>query len=199
MLIDKKREEMYNNCRTRKKAIDKKMAVIRAILVIPPLLIFAFTAVEIVMSMVGDAAILATGAGLYGYQVMGTSAFYILDLICCAALAAVGIGIVFFEADYFVRKGVILYAVLAALFFILLFVSSYTSLLTYAVLAIIGIPLTIWAKRLIAENDRMKMLDGYPHFNPMLMKHTDVPFVPPTKEELDEMSADERIMYERGH
>ncbi len=199
MLIDKKREEMYNNCRIRKKAIDKKIMIIRAILVIPPLLIFAFTAVEIVMSMVGDAAILATGAGLYGYQVMGTSGFYILDLICCAALAAVGIGIVFLEMDYIVKKGVILYAVLAALFFILLFISGYTSVLTYAILSVIGIPLTIWAKKLIAENDRMKMLDGYPHFNPLLMKHTDVPFVPATSDELDEMSADERIMYEREH
>ena len=199
MLIDKKREEMYYNCRMRKKAIDKKIMIIRGLLVIPPLLIFASTVIDIIMSMVGDAAVLATGAGLYGYEVVGTSAFYILDLICCAALAAVGIGIVFFEADFFVRKGVVLYAVSAVLFFILLFVFSYTSLLTYAILAIIGIPLTIWAKKLIAENDRMKMLDGYPHFNPALMKHTDVPFTPPTKEELDKMSAEDRIMYEREH
>lgn len=199
MLIDKKREEMYNNCRIRKKAIDKKIMIIRAILVIPPLLIFAFTAVEIVMSMVGDAAVLATGAGLYGYQVMGTSAFYILDIICCAVLAAIGIGIVFFETDFMVKNGVALYAASIALFFILLFVFSYTSLLTYAILAIIGIPLTIWAKKLIAEDRKMKMLDGYPHFNPMLMKHTDVPFTPATSEELEGMSADERIMYEREH
>lgn len=199
MLIDKKREEMYYNCRMRKKAIDKKIMVIRAILVILPLLIFASIVIDIIMSMVGDAAILATGAGLYGYEVMGTSGFYILDLICCAVLAAIGIGIVFFEADFMVKNGVALYAASIALFFILLFVFSYTSLLTYAILAIIGIPLTIWAKKLIAENDRMKMLDGYPHFNPMLMKHTDVPFTPPTKEELDEMSAEDRIMYEREH
>jgi len=199
MLIDKKREEMYYNCRMRKKAIDKKIMVIRAILVIPPLLIFASTVIDIIMSMVGDAAILATGAGLYGYEVMGTSVFYILDLICCAVLAAIGIGIVFFEADFMVKNGVALYAACIALFFILLFVFSYISLLTYAILAIIGIPLTIWAKKLIAENNRMKMLDGYPHFNPLLMKHTDVPFTPPTKEELDEMSAEDRIMYEREH
>lgn len=199
MLIDKKREEMYYNCRMRKKSIDKKIAVIRAVLVIPPLLIFAFTVVDILMSMVGEAAILATGAGLYGYEVVGTSFLYMLDLVCCAALAAIGIGIVFLEADFMVKKGVALYAALAGLFLILLLVSGYIPVLTYFILALIGIPFTLWAKGLIAEDKKMSALDGYPHFNTTLMKHTDVPFTPPSQEEIDGMSPDERIMYEREH
>ncbi len=199
MLIDKKREEMYYNCRMRKKAIDKKIMIIRAILVVPPILIFAFTAIEIVMSMLGDAAILATGAGLYGYAVVGTSAFYMLDIIGCVILGAIGIGLSFLEAEFFIKNGIIMYTVSGVFFLILLFVFGYLPVLTYTILSGIGIPLTIWCRKLIAQDRKMSKLDGYPHFNPLLIKHTDKPFAPPTKEEFDGMTPDERIMYEREH
>lgn len=199
MLIDKKREEMYFNCRMRKKAIDKKMAVIRAILFTPPALILISTVIDIAMSLMGDAAILATGAGLYGYEVMGTSPMYLLDIICSGALIAMALGVSFFGTEYLLQKSPYIYSGLIVLFFILLLVSGYVPMITFALLAAIAIPLSVWNKKLVAEEKEMRTLDGYPHFNPALIKHTDTPFVPATKDELDEMSAEDRIMYEREH
>lgn len=199
MLIDKKREEMYFNCRMRKKDIDKKMAVIRAILFIPPALILIGAVIDIAMSVLGDAAILATGAGLYGYEVMGTSPMYLLDIICSGALIAMALGVSFFGTEYLMQKSPYIYSGLVVLFFILLLVSGYVPMTIFALLAAIAIPLSIWNKKLAAEEREMRTLDGYPHFNPALIKHTDTPFVPATKDELDEMSAEDRIMYEREH
>ena len=199
MLIDKKREEMYFNCRMRKKDIDKKMAVIRAILFIPPALILIGAVIDIAMSLLSDAAILATGAGLYGYEVAGTSPMYLLDIICSGALIAVALGVSFFGTEYLLQKSPYIYSGLVVLFFILLLVSGYVPMTIFALLAAIAIPLSVWNKKLVAEEKEMRTLDGYPHFNPALIKHTDTPFVPATKDELDEMSAEDRIMYEREH
>ena len=199
MLIDKKREEMYFNCRMRKKKLDKNLAIVRAILIVPPVLLFISTAVDIIMSMLGDAAVLATGAGLYGYTVIGTSALYLLDLIICAGLALLAACLTIFRTEAVLQRGTLIYVGAAVIFMVLLIALDYTPMLIYLILAIIGIPVSIFNKKLIEEDVRMSTLDGYPHFDSSLIKHTDVPFVPPSKEELDNMTPDERIMYERTH
>lgn len=199
MLIDKKREEMYFNCRMRKKKLDKNLAIVRAILIVPPVLLFISTAVDIIMSMLGDAAVLATGAGLYGYEIVGTSAIYLLDLIICAGLAALAACLTIFRTEYVLQRGVWIYVGAAVILMILLLTLDYPILLIYLLLAIIGIPVSIFNKKLIEEDVRMSTLDGYPHFDSSLIKHTDVPFVPASQEELDNMTPDERIMYERTH
>ncbi len=200
MLIDKKREEMYFNCRMRKKNLDKKMAVIRAILIVPPLLLFISIAGSVVMSMLGDAAVLATGVGLYGvYDSNGPSILTLLDLIITAAMAFFAVCLTIFRTEFVVAKAVLIYSSAAFALLLLMFVTDYIPLLIYALLAVIAIPLSIWNKKLFAEDDRMSMLDGYPHFDTSLMRHNDVPFTPATRNELDGMSADERIMYEREH
>lgn len=200
MLIDKKREEMYYNCRMRKKKLDYKFAVVRAVLIIPPLLIFAGTVLDIVMSMIGDAAVLATGVGLYGvYDSNGPSILSLLDLIITAAMTLFAVCLTIFRTEYALKKAVPIYIFAAFACLVLLFVLDYIPMSIYFILSAIGIPAAIFNKKLIEEDNRMSMLDGYPHFNPLLIKHTDTPFVPPTQEELDGMSADERIMYEREH
>lgn len=200
MLIDKKREEMYFNCRMRKKKLDYKLAVVRAILIVPPLLLFVSIVVDIIMSMVGDAAVLATGAGLYGvHDSNGPPVILLLDIIITAGMALFAIFLTIFRNEFAMKKAVIVYSSAIAVCLLILFVFDYIPMLIYAILSFIAIPFSIWDKKLVEEDRRMSMLDGYPHFNPMLMKHTDVPFVPPSQEEFDEMSAEDRIMYEREH
>lgn len=200
MLIDKKREEMYFNCRMRKKKLDYKLAVVRAILIVPPLLLFVSIVVDIIMSMLGDAAVLATGAGLYGvHDSNGPPVILLLDIIITAGMALFAIFLTIFRNEFAMKKAVIVYSSATAVCLLILFVFDYIPMLIYAILSVIAIPFSIWDKKLVEEDRRMSMLDGYPHFNPMLMKHTDVPFVPPSQEEFDEMSAEDRIMYEREH
>lgn len=199
MLIDKKREEMYYNCRMRKKAIDTKMAVIRALLFIPPALILIGAIGDIAMAVLTDTTILMTGAGLYGYEVTGTSPMYLLDIISSGTLITISLCISFFRTDNIIRKSPYIYLILTILFLVLMFLSDYPLMLVCTALSATGIPLSVWNKKLIAEDNKMSTLEGYPHFNPLFMKNTDTPFVPATNEEIDGMSADERIMYEREH
>ena len=164
MLIDKKREEMYFNCRMRKKAIDKKTAVIRAILFIPPVLILASTVIDIAMSILGDAAILATGAGLYGYEVAGTSPMYLLDIICSGALIAMSLGISFFRTESLIQKSPFIYSGLALVILVLLLISDYSPLIIYVLLAAIAVPLSVWNKKLIAEEKNNEHSGRLPSF-----------------------------------
>ena len=164
MLIDKKREEMYFNCRMRKKAIDKKTAVIRAILFIPPVLILASTVIDIAMSILGDAAILATGAGLYGYKVTGSSPIYLLDIICSGALIAMSLGISFFRTESLIQKSPFIYSGLALVILVLLLISDYSPLIIYVLLAAIAVPLSVWNKKLIAEEKNNEHSGRLPSF-----------------------------------
>lgn len=58
----------------------------------------------------------------------------------------------------------------------------------------------IFFKRFYEENEMLKTLDGYPHFNVMLLNQNEEngKLVPKkSEEEIAQMSSDERLMYER--
>ncbi len=197
MLVDKKREKMYYECLERKKKLDRKLAAARGILLVPPLLLLIGLIIMLFMLMFSDIFVMAAGALIYGYQSKGASIVFLFDFIVYSGFALMAANLTVFRTKFFLDKCVIIYSAGICVSFLALIFFGYNPV--YLVLSVVSLLTGLWNRRLVAEDEKMSLLDGYPHFDPALMRHTDVPFVPPTKEELDGMTADERIMYEREH
>ncbi len=197
MLVDKKREDMYFKCLMHKKKLDRKLSIAKAIILVPSLLLLIGTVIFLIMLMFSDILVMGAGAIFYGYQSKGAPIPFFFDLIVFSGYIFLGINLTIFKTEFFLKKFPIIYASAIFVFFLSNIIFGYNPI--YLIIGIVSLLTALWNKKLIEEDNQMSTLDGYPHFNPTLMKHTDTPFVPPTKEELDEMSADERIMYEREH
>lgn len=200
MLNDKKRENMYFNCRMRKKEVDKKLRVVRAALLVPPALMLASAVIEIIMSTLGETVILVSGAAYaFGYDFVGIGLLPLFNIIISGAICFVVVNLTIFNSDWAKRSGIIIYSGGLIVFLIItLFFNLAFAFLFYIAYFAIGIAL-IWAfKQVKKEDDELSRLDGYPHFNSLLIKNTDEPYI--TKEDAgyEDMTPEERIMFERG-
>ena len=198
MLIDKKREKMFFQCRERKKKLDCKLAIAKAALIVPPILMLAGTILDVLLSFFGDTAILLTGAGLWGFKVAGSSIMNLIIILASAGLVLYAACLTIFK-DEKPRK--LIFTVYVAAFFIaLLFLIFFRAfdMAFFCAYSIFAIPVARWNESLLKIDEEMSTLDGYPHFNPMLMADNESPDKKVSAEEIDNMTPDERIMFERG-
>lgn len=199
MLNDKKRENMYFNCRIRKKKIDKQIWITRSGLLLPPLFMLISTIVGVVLSLLGDTAVLLTGAGTMGYQVMGTSITNLFTILMNVGICLFVAFLTVFDAEWARRFSYIIYAGGALIFFLLsAFFNAFTTFGFYFLYFGFGLLFIKLYKSLYAEDKKLSTLDGYPHFNSLLMKNNDEPEITPESANYDGMTPDERIMFERG-
>lgn len=198
MLIDKKQEKMFFQCRERKKKLDRKLAISKAALIVPPILMLAGTILDVLLSLFGDTAILLTGAGLWGSKVTGSSIMNLVIILASTALVIYAACLTIFK-DEKPRKlifTVYISTFLVALLF-LIFFKAY-DMAFFCAYAAFAIPIARWNESLLKIDKEMSTLDGYPHFNPLLMADNEFPDKKASAEEIDNMTPEERIMFERG-
>lgn len=197
MLTDPKLIKMFNQCHEHKKKLDKDRRWVRAAMFCPPVLIamgcflgMAFQAFNgFLQSMVGgrsgpDIPVLAFFAALLlGAFVAGetllensflievSAKFYTVAAIVCTVLAAVTLTLG-------TASGALLFGL--------------------AVYCVIALLLNMIFKRLYAENEMLRPLKGYPHFNPMMISDAELRETEtPDRKPLEELTPDERLMRER--
>lgn len=215
MLIDKKREKMFDNCRRIKMRLDKKLAAVRATLLVPPLLVGIVSAVIIAMYLFRAVLYLSSGALTQGAIAGGVNPIWFLNLLFCSFLAVFASLLTIFKNEKALKYYKTVYLLTACTAFVLALLTgipaavlaSKRSLLsnilsfleTFFVpicCALSIIPAEINSE-LIKKDMELSMLDGYPHFNPTLMRDNERAKKEISKEELEKMTPEERIMYER--
>lgn len=198
MLNDKKREKMYFNCRMRKKKIDKQIWLVRSALLIPPLYMLISSIVGVIISIFADTVILMTGAGLWGYQAMGSSISNLFTILMNGGICLFVAFLTVFDSEWARKFASIIYIFGAVGFFLISAVfNAFFSLSFYFLYFAFGIPLIMFYKSLYAEDKKLSVLDGYPHFNALLINDTDEAKITPEQAGYDDMSPEERIMFER--
>lgn len=197
MIIDPKLAKMFHQCHEHKMRLDKDRRWVRAAMFCPPVLIamgcFLGMALQafngFLQSMVGGRSgpnipVLAFFAALLlGLFVAGetllensflievSAKFYTVAAIVCTALAAVSLT---------------------------LGTASGALLIGLAIYCVIALLLNMIFKRLYAENEMLKPLKGYPHFNVLLMSEAELREAETSDgKPLEELTPDERLMRER--
>lgn len=197
MIIDKKRAAMYERCRERKRKLDKKIALVNGLLLLPPLVVAAVSLITIFLHLIRGTLAAVTMAHQWGFVDVPPGATLAIGLFGGLALAFFAACITVFrtpEALKFRIPILISGIMLGVLLCLLVFTKETAFIVVYSAFAI---PVSSWNERLFKMDEEMSLLDGYPHFNPMLIRHTETPYgakAAPT----DDMTPDERIMFERG-
>lgn len=198
MVTDKKLVLMYEQCRKHKKELDKRRYLIRAIMFMPPALTSILIFLSYVASLIAGAGIMLGGGSQTGG---GINPLVFIHALVVAVFAA---GEVVLETKDMIDVSHIFYpcAAIAALLFgaITGLTSNGIIFLVFLIYDILLCLVNIVFKSCYAENEMLRTLDGYPHFNVMLLSQNEEngKVVPKkSEEELAEMSEDERLMYER--
>ncbi len=193
MITDKKLINMYEQCRKHKRELDKRRYLLRAVMFMPPALASILIFLLYCASLLAGAAIMLGGGIQTG---SGISPFLFLHALAVGIFAA---GEVVLEEERFISVSHIFYAAAAVVSLIFGFLSTplFFIFCAYDILLCL---LNILFKRLREENEMLKTLDGYPHFDISLMADNDVDgkTVPrKSEQEIEAMTDDERLMYER--
>ncbi len=201
MITDKKMVNMYEQCRAHKRSLDKKRAAMRAVMFLPPAIACLSIFGSYLMSLISDFVIM-TGGGVQNGG--GINVFCFIHAFIMAVFAA---GEVVLEMKQLISVSHIAYPVASitamVLGCILLFFGDPISGIIFIVFSIYNLLMSIaniFFKRFYEENEMLKMLDGYPHFNVMLLNQNEEngKLVPKkSEEEITQMSADKWLMYER--
>lgn len=201
MITDKKMVNMYEQCRAHKRSLDKKIAAMRAVMFLPPAIACLSIFGSYLMSLISDFVIM-TGGGVQNGG--GINVFCFIHAFIMAVFAA---GEVVLEMKQLISVSHIAYPVASitamVLGCILLFFGDPISGIIFIVFSIYNLLMSIaniFFKRSYEENEMLKTLDGYPHFNVMLLNQNEEngKLVPKkSEEEITQMSADKRLMYER--
>lgn len=196
MLIDKKKEEMFIRCREHKKTVDKKLAAIRAALLIPPAIIIAVTVINVILNLLSEASILMTGAGWWGYKVNGSSIVNLFIIIAGLWLIFLCAAINIWRMENIRKKKVFFYLATFGVCFLMCLMGM-LSMITPGLVALMSLPLSFMNEKYVKEDEAMSTLEGYPHFNPILIRNTLVPSEKTSEAKINEMTPDEKIMFER--
>lgn len=197
LIIDKKRTAMYDQCRERKKALDKKMAMVRGALMIPPLVVAVSSVIMMFMHLLRGTLAAVTMADQWGFVDMPPSVTIAIGFFSGAAFTIFAACLTVFRTPAVMkyRIPILISGIIAGVLLSLLVLTKETVFI--AVYSAVAIPVSSLNEKLFKEEEQMSRLDGYPHFNPLLIRHTETPYesrAVPT----DDMTPDERIMYERG-
>lgn len=201
MITDKKLVNMYEQCRAHKRSLDKKRAAMRAVMFLPPALVCVSIFVSYLASLFGGAMIMIGGGAQSG------GAINPLCFIHAFVMAIFAAGEVVLEMKQLISVSHIAYPAAAIAAMILgsavVFFGDPIGGLVFFVFLIYDVLMyvaNIFFKRFYEENEMLKTLDGYPHFNVMLLNQNEEngKLVPKkSEEEIAQMSSDERLMYER--
>ncbi len=188
---------MYDRCRERKKALDKKMAMVRGALLIPPLAVAVSSVIMMFMHLFRGTLAAVTMADQWGFVDMPPSVTLLIGLISGAALTIFAACLTVFRTPEALkyRIPILISGIIAGVLLCLLVFAMETVFIV--VYSAVAIPVSSFNEKLFKEEEQMSRLDGYPHFNPLLIRHTETPYeakAVPT----DDMTPDERIMLERG-
>ena len=195
MLIDKKREKMYARCLEEKRQLDNNLNTAKSILMIPPALLAIRAIADTIISLFGETAILLTGAS--DYEIVGASIGNLFSILGGGGLFYYTALLTIFK-NPFARKHIwTVNCVVLLLYTILAIVFRNFELLAFPAYSIVAIPIALWNERLLKRDEAMSTLDGYPHFNIALIKHTEKPREEFTEEQLAQMDDYDRIMLER--
>ena len=197
MIIDPKLDRMFRQCHEHKKQLDKKRRWVRAAMFCPPVLIamgcFAAMALQAL-----NGFIQAVVGGVSGPTIPVLAFFVSLMLGLFVA------GETLIENSFLIEVSVKFYTIAAIVCTGLSAVSltlgtaSGFLLLGLAVYCVIALLLNMIFKRLYQENEMLRSLKGYPHFNPMLMSESELrEEETPDRKPLEELTPDERLMRER--
>lgn len=197
MIIDKKRTAMYEQCHERKKALDKRMAMVRGALMIPPLAIAAMTLLSMFMHLFRGTLAAVSMANQWGFVDVPPSVTLLIGLISGAALTIFAACLTVFRTPAVMkyRIPILISGIIVGVLLSLLVLTKETVFI--AVYSAVAIPVSSLNEKLFKEEEEMSRLDGYPHFNPLLIRHTETPYESRAVS-TDDMTPDERIMYERG-
>lgn len=201
MTTDKKMVNMYEQCRAHKRSLDKKRAAMRAVMFLPPAIACLSIFGSYLMSLISGFVIMTGGGAQNGG---GINVFCFIHAFIMAVFAA---GEVVLEMKQLISASHIAYPVASitamVLGCILLFFGDPISGIIFIAFSIYNLLMSIaniFFKRFYEENEMLKMLDGYPHFNVMLLNQNEEngKLVPKkSEEEIAQMSSAERLMYER--
>lgn len=201
MITDKKLVNMYEKCRAHKRQLDKKRYAMRAIMFMPPALACISIFASYAMSLISGVVIM-TGGGIQ--KGSGINIFCFIHALIMAVFAA---GEVVLEIKQLISVSHIAYptASITAMVLgcILLFFGDTISGLIFFAFSAYNLLMSIaniFFKRFYEENEMLRTLDGYPHFNIMLLSQYEEngKLVPKkSDEEIAQMTPDERLMYER--
>lgn len=217
MIVDPKLERMFRQCRERKLALDKRKKRVRAAMFSLPALLTVLCPIHMFLSLFSSFAIFA----MDGYQgrYPDVPCFFISAVIAVFAACET---ILELEAPLAVSNVFYPAAAVACLILNVYATANYRAsqidILGHAILlgqylmtlsCIASIPLDRLFKRCLAENETLRPLKGYPHFNPMLLTEAELSEEKPAdrpapgalsaadREALDGLSPDERLMRER--
>ena len=192
---------MYEQCRAHKRSLDKKRAAMRAVMFLPPAIVCVSIFGSYLASLFGGAMIMIGGGVQSGG---GINPLCFIHAFVMAIFAA---GEVVLEMKQLISVSHIAYPVASitamVLGCILLFFGDPISGIIFIAFSIYNLLMSIaniFFKRFYEENEMLKTLDGYPHFNVMLLNQNeeDGKLVPKkSEEEIAQMNSDERLMYER--
>lgn len=196
MLIDSKREKMFHSCRERKKKLDFKMNFFKNILIVPSALLLLSVIFNILTNLLSDSTFMLTGAFLYGAKLYGAPISALIAFLGYFGYLLFGIFYAILKNDFVKRRFIGLHAAGIALSLPLI-AAGLTMGFIFIILSAVDILCCFVLDRLHKQDEQMSLLEGYPHFNPLLMTDREEPFVPKASDELSEMTPEERIMYER--
>lgn len=198
MVTDKKLVLMYEQCRKHKRELDKRRYLIRAAMFMPPALVSIVVFMTYLVSLLTGVGIMIGGGSQTGG---GINPLVFIHALVVAIFAA---GEIVLETKEMIDVSHIFYpaaAVVALVFGAITGTTIFGAVfLVFFVYDILLCVLNMFFKNCYAENEMLKTLDGYPHFNVALLSQNeeDGKLIPKkSEEEIAEMSDDERLMYER--
>ncbi len=196
MIIDPKMQRMFDQCRQHKRQLDKINRWLRAAMFLPPALIAAGIFLYYVIGVVFG-LMYALGGTSTGGASIGPIGFF-----AAIFLAVFAAGETMLENKTLIENSHWFYPVGAGACFLItvLFRGEQVVCLMLMGYCIGAIFLNILFKKNYAENEMLKPLKGYPHFNILLMTEKDLAEQNvPDRKSPEEMTPDERLMYERDH
>lgn len=188
MYIDKKTEENYAKLREHKENIDKRMKIISGLMVAMPIFVIV---VALIATFPEAARRILTDSHRTSYRRRRRHSPASALVLCIFALSEALAGTKMpTKAAPFIYFGEF---VLGILMFIK---GSYIVAVLFIILSAASFVLNYIYKKLEKEDDELKTLDGYPHFNPLLTSKIKASETARKKYPTD-MTPEERIMYER--
>lgn len=197
MIVDPKLEKMFHNCHERKQRIDKSMRRLRAIMFCPPALAAIIAFLNYAMKILSGTMLMFLNGKQDASIMVGPVTFFISIVMAVFAACETLLEmekLINISHFFYPASGIALLAV-----FIMLPAeqSSICALLIFY--SLVASILNIFFRKLHEENEMLKPLKGYPHFNILLMNEKDLKEMEETPTNTEEMSPDERLMYERDH
>lgn len=197
MIVDPKLQRMFDQCKAHKRELDKKRRAVRAGMFCPPVLIAAGCFLSMLLQALNGLIQSAAGGGS-GPDIP------VLAFLASLLLGAFAAGETMIENPFLIEVSAKFYTVAAivctALSAALLTAETASGplMVLLAAYCAVALLLNMVFKRLYQENQMLRPLKGYPHFDILLMNEAELrEEETPDRKPLEELTPDERLMRER--